>query len=81
MAAGVAVLAGDSPIICIRFASEQSVLSAAEILLQKGLLVAAVRPPTVAPGACRLRVTLCSSHTDEEIARLAAELCALDRAG
>jgi 8-amino-7-oxononanoate synthase len=81
IAAGVPVLPGDSPIICIRCASEQSVLSAAETLLQKGLLVAAVRPPTVAPGACRLRVTLCSSHTDEEIDRLAAELCALDHAG
>jgi 8-amino-7-oxononanoate synthase len=35
-----------------------------------GLLVPAVRPPTVAPGASRLRVTLCCDHTDREIERL-----------
>jgi 8-amino-7-oxononanoate synthase len=36
-------------------------------LLERGLLVPAIRPPTVAPGTSRLRVALSAAHTDEQI--------------
>ena len=36
-------------------------------LLEKGYLVAAIRPPTVPRGTSRLRVSLQSGHTDEHI--------------
>lgn len=35
-----------------------------------GLLVTAIRPPTVPPGAARLRVTLSASHTETDVDRL-----------
>ena len=44
-------------------------------LLDQGLLVTAIRPPTVPPGTSRLRVTLSAAHTAEQVDRLA---CALD---
>ena len=36
-------------------------------LLEQGLLVPAIRPPTVAPGTSRLRVALSAAHTDEQV--------------
>jgi 8-amino-7-oxononanoate synthase len=49
-------------------------LQVAHHLHAQGLWVPAIRPPTVAPGTARLRVTLCASHTEQEVAQLAATL-------
>jgi 8-amino-7-oxononanoate synthase len=56
---------------------EERTLEASEWLLARGLLVPGIRPPTVPPGSCRLRVTLSAAHTDEEVSRLLAALDAL----
>ena len=39
-------------------------------LLEQGLLVPAIRPPTVPPGTSRLRVALSAAHTTEQIEAL-----------
>jgi 8-amino-7-oxononanoate synthase len=62
--------AGDSPIVPIVLGSEETALHAAEKLKEEGLLVVAVRPPTVPAGGSRLRITLSCDHTDEEIEKL-----------
>ena len=46
---------------------EQATLDAARRLLDRGILVPAIRPPTVAPGTSRLRVTLSAAHTDAQV--------------
>jgi 8-amino-7-oxononanoate synthase len=48
-------------------------------LHEQGLWVPAIRPPTVAPGTARLRVTLCAAHTEDDVAQLAAALNHLER--
>ena len=48
-------------------------------LYGQGLWVPAIRPPTVAPGTARLRVTLCAAHTHEDVAQLIAALNLLER--
>src|SRR3954453_22579044 len=56
-----------SPIIPFVCGEEAVALAAASAMLERGLLVPAIRPPTVAPGTSRLRVTLSASHTDAQI--------------
>jgi 8-amino-7-oxononanoate synthase len=63
-----------TPIVPIVLGEEAAALAAAARLLAAGLLVPAIRPPTVAPGTSRLRVTLSAAHTDDQVARLVAAL-------
>jgi 8-amino-7-oxononanoate synthase len=63
-----------SPIVPIVVGTERAALNASAALLDVGLLVPAIRPPTVPPGRCRLRVTLSAAHTDEEVRLLAEAL-------
>ncbi len=66
-----------SPIIPVVLGEEQAALAAAAQLLDLGLLVPAIRPPTVAVGSSRLRVALSAAHTDEQIERLVKALADL----
>jgi 8-amino-7-oxononanoate synthase len=63
-----------SPIIPYICGREAHALEAADALLDRGLLVTAIRPPTVAPGTARLRVTVSAAHTPEQVDRLAEAL-------
>jgi 8-amino-7-oxononanoate synthase len=67
-----------SPIVPVVLGDERAALDAAEALLAQGLLVPAIRPPTVAPGTSRLRIALSAAHTDDQVGRL---LNALDDIG
>jgi 8-amino-7-oxononanoate synthase len=66
-----------SPIIPFVIGEEDATLAAAHALLERGILVPAIRPPTVAPGTSRLRVTLSAAHTDAEVDRLLEALAEL----
>jgi 8-amino-7-oxononanoate synthase len=66
-----------TPIVPVVLGDEADALAAAARLLDRGLLVPAIRPPTVPPGTSRLRVALSSAHTDEQIDTLAAALADL----
>ncbi len=66
-----------SPILPYICGSEPRALDAAATLLDRGLLVTAIRPPTVAPGTSRLRVALSAAHTPEQVDVLAAALAEL----
>ncbi|KAJ1692069.1 hypothetical protein LUZ63_008767 [Rhynchospora breviuscula] len=63
-----------SPIISIVVGTEEAALSASRHLLKSGFHVTAIRPPTVAPNSCRLRITLSAAHTVDDIKKLVATL-------
>ncbi len=56
-----------SPIVPVVLGDEDVTVAAAAALLEQGILVPAIRPPTVAPGTSRLRVALSASHTPEQV--------------
>jgi 8-amino-7-oxononanoate synthase len=59
-----------SPILPVVIGGEAEAVAASASLLDQGLWVPAIRPPTVAPGTSRLRITLSATHTDVEVDRL-----------
>jgi 8-amino-7-oxononanoate synthase len=63
-----------SPIVPVVLGTEEEALGASEELLDAGLWVPAIRPPTVPKGTSRLRVTLSAAHSDYDVARLAEAL-------
>lgn len=69
-----------SPIVPVVLGSEDRALEAADALLDRGLLVPAIRPPTVPDGTSRLRVSLSAAHTDEGVEALARALADLGTA-
>jgi 8-amino-7-oxononanoate synthase len=66
-----------SPIIPIVLGDEARTLVASAALLEQGMLVPAIRPPTVPQGTSRLRVALSAAHTDAQVDALAHALAAL----
>ncbi|WCR59899.1 MAG: 8-amino-7-oxononanoate synthase 2 [Wolbachia endosymbiont of Ctenocephalides felis wCfeF] len=57
-------------IIPIILGDENTVMSAKEKLLKQGLIVSAIRPPTVSPGTSRLRIALNVNHTENNLNHL-----------
>ena len=49
-------------------------MEVAAALLEQGLYVSAIRPPTVPRGTSRLRLSLMAGHADTEVERLLAAL-------
>lgn len=60
----------ESPIIAVLLDSESAAVKASEALLQRGYHVPAVRPPTVPAGTSRLRISVSSEHTEEQLVSL-----------
>jgi len=63
-----------SPILPVVIGDEQAAVDASAALLDLGLLVPAIRPPTVAPGTSRLRISVSATHTDDDLRALLAGL-------
>lgn len=63
-----------SPIVPLVLGPETAAVAAGAALLDRGLLVPAIRPPTVPPGTSRLRVTLSAAHSDAQVEALLVAL-------
>jgi 8-amino-7-oxononanoate synthase len=67
---GYTIDEGDSPIVPIYLGQADAVLAYANHLMQLGLWIPAIRPPTVPPNQARLRVSLSVQHTQDYYERL-----------
>ena len=73
------LLASSTAIQPIVIGTNDEALRVGAGLYGQGLWVPAIRPPTVAAGTARLRVTLSAAHTHEDVAQLIAALNLLER--
>jgi 8-amino-7-oxononanoate synthase len=73
-ARGLDVLQSQCQIVPIVLGDARRALELSRRLEEKGLLVPAIRPPSVPPGTARLRISLTAGHTEEDIARLVEAL-------
>ncbi|WP_297791736.1 8-amino-7-oxononanoate synthase [uncultured Marinobacter sp.] len=71
---GYQLMPSGTPIQPIMVGDNWSALALSKALEEKGLLVTAIRPPTVPEGEARLRVTLSAAHTLADVDRLLAGL-------
>ena len=60
--------------------SNDETVAVSEALAREGLLVPAIRPPTVPQGTARLRISLSAAHSVEDVERLAAALNEIEHA-
>ncbi len=67
---GLNLMPSETPIQPIVAGSAEQALAWSSRLEEQGILVSAIRPPTVPEGSSRLRVTFSAAHTDEQVDRL-----------
>ncbi|MEH6493671.1 8-amino-7-oxononanoate synthase [Halopseudomonas sp.] len=67
---GLQLMDSPTPIQPILIGSSARALALSAALRQRGILVTAIRPPTVPRGTARLRVTLSAAHTEDDVTQL-----------
>jgi 8-amino-7-oxononanoate synthase len=67
---GLQLMASATPIQPILIGNDQQAISIGKSLEEKGLLVGVIRPPTVAEGSARLRITFSANHREQDVSRL-----------
>src|SRR5262245_45913529 len=67
---------GTTPIVPVIVGGAGPALALSRELERRGLLVPAIRPPSVPPGTARLRVSLTAAHSEHDVDRLAEALAA-----
>lgn len=67
---GLQLMDSFSPVQPLLVGSEAKALAIAEALAHRGILIIAIRPPTVPVGSSRLRITLSAAHTEAQVAQL-----------
>ncbi len=72
------LMASATAIQPIIIGSNDEALQVSKRLLERGILVPAIRPPTVPKGTARLRISLSAAHTHEDIAQLLEALHTLE---
>jgi len=71
----------DSPtaVQAVVIGGNEETLRVAEALYAQGLWAPAIRPPTVAEGSSRLRISLCATHTQQQVHQLAEAILKLEQ--
>ncbi len=61
------VISSESPIIPILIGDAQKAVDVSKLLYKRGIVIPAIRPPTVPANSSRLRMTVMSTHTKEDL--------------
>lgn len=71
---GLTLMDSPTPIQPLLIGDSARAMDFSRLLRERGLLVGAIRPPTVPAGTARLRVTLSAAHSEAQVDRLLAAL-------
>ncbi len=71
---GLQLMESITPIQPLLVGNAHEAVRLSEALLERGILISAIRPPTVPEGTARLRITLSAAHSEEQVDRLLAAL-------
>ena len=74
---GLPVIPTPSPIHPLILGGSGRAVAASRALLERGILVPAIRPPTVPQGAARLRISFSAAHSTADVDRLLDALTAV----
>lgn len=69
-ALGYDIPRGAGPIMPVVVGENEEAVKMSDKLLEEGILVVAIRPPTVPKGTARLRLSVSSAHTNDDIVKL-----------
>lgn len=72
---GLPLMESNTPIQPLLVGDSARAVELSEALLLRGILVSAIRPPTVPPNSARLRITLSAAHSEKHLHQL---MCALE---
>lgn len=78
-AAGLSVPDGNTPIIPLLVGEAGATIRFSNRLLEEGVFVQGIRPPTVPTGTSRLRCTVMASHTSDQIEQAAKTIIRVGR--
>lgn len=73
------LLPSATPIQPLVIGGNEPAMAVSAALRERGILVPAIRPPTVPQGTARLRISLSAAHSEEDVMRLAAALRELEK--
>jgi 8-amino-7-oxononanoate synthase len=73
------LMASETAIQPLLIGDNHRALALSEALRERGIWVAAIRPPTVPQGTARLRITLSAAHTESDVDQLVGVLYELAR--
>ena len=71
---GLELMASETPIQPLLVGDNHKAMAMSDKLLKQGILISAIRPPTVPDGTARLRVTFSAEHTEDDVTRLLTAL-------
>jgi len=71
---GLPLAASSTPIQPLLVGDAARAVCVSQTLYERGILIGAIRPPTVPKGTARLRITFSAAHTEAQVDRLLAEL-------
>lgn len=66
-ALGLKLMPSPTPIQPLLVGEAETAMKMSEALYDKGLMIGAIRPPTVAEGTSRLRITLSAAHSEVQV--------------
>ena len=67
---GIDMISSQSQIIPLLIGDTQKAVDISKLLYERGVLIPAIRPPTVPANSSRLRMTVMSSHTQDDLESL-----------